>query len=218
MNFNQRQTWPQCSLRLPPLCRFLCCISSSQTAWGTAERHEGWRHPPPGYHRQDTPCGSAATNVREEYPQPIGQPGPRGHCSEPVTDRTADAGATLNNPLAYFTLPNRGQLHSPHRQCSRLPPPSATMYSTVRLVLLPLHPQPISGLGRACAAGLYFEKTGTVDVGWERMDESVLFLCGWLDTEVFLLHWESDRTPLSRTLNCGHLLWPVLTAGPNMCV
>ncbi len=91
-------------------------ISSSQTAGGTAERHEGWRHASPGNHRQDTPGRRSAANVREEHPQPIGQPGPRGRRSEPVTDLTADASAALTNHLARFSLTDWGLTLSPHRQ------------------------------------------------------------------------------------------------------
>lgn len=101
---------------------FKCCISSSQTARGTSEWHEGGRHASPGNHRQDTPCRCAAANVREEHPQPTGQPGPRGHCSEPITDLTADAGAALTNQLTRFTLTDWGQLLSPHRHVADVLP------------------------------------------------------------------------------------------------
>lgn len=152
---------------------FTCCISSSQTARGTAERHEGWCYSPPGNHRQDTPCCRAPANVREEHPQPIGQPGPRGHRSEPITDFTADAGAALTSHLAHVTFTDWGQSPSPHRHVADvLPLNRHVQHSQVSPCSAPTtHLRTQKSI--SCAAGLWFEKTGTVDVGWEWMEESL---------------------------------------------
>lgn len=180
--------------------------TSSQTARGTPEWHEGWRHTSPGHHRQDTPCCCAAANVREEHPQPIGQPGPRGHRSEPITDLTTDAGAALTSHLARFTLTDWGQ-RSPHRHVADvLPLNHHVQHSQVS----PPRSAPTTHLRTQksirCAAELWFEKTGTVDVGWEWMEESLLPVADFRQ-----IHWDSDLTPVTWALsNCGKLHWPVL--------
>lgn len=153
-----------------------CSISSSQTARGTAEWHEGWRHTSPGDHRQDTSRCRAAANVREEHPKPIGQPGPRGHCSEPVTDLTADAGTALTNHLPRFTLSDWGQSLSPHRHVADVLP--LFNHHVQHSQVSPPRSAPTTHLRTqksiSCAAGLWFKTTGTVDVGWEWMEESLL--------------------------------------------
>lgn len=122
---------------------FVCCISSSETTRGAAERHEGWCHTSPCDHRQDTPRRCAPANVREEHTEPVSQPGTRGRLSEPVTDLTADASATLTNDLARFTLTDWGQSLSPHRHVADVPSPQ--QLCTVQLVFV-LHLQHVSGL------------------------------------------------------------------------
>lgn len=76
-------------------------LCSAEAVGGAAERHEGGRHPPTGNHRPDTTSGRAAADVREEHPEPAGEPGARD------TDATDTAGSRpshttsieLNNSL-----------------------------------------------------------------------------------------------------------------------
>ena len=111
---------------------------------------------------------------------------------------------------------DRGPPPSPHRHVADVLPLN-NVYSTVRLVLLALHPRPISGLRRTSAVLLDFdfEKTGPVAAGRERANQSALVL--WQNRNSFLLHWDSELTPLTWGLSTD-LSCSVCTAGSNLCV
>uniref|UniRef100_A0AAQ4PGX1 DNA helicase n=1 Tax=Gasterosteus aculeatus aculeatus TaxID=481459 RepID=A0AAQ4PGX1_GASAC len=68
----------------------------------------------------DTASRRAPANVREEHPQPTGQPGPRHQRPEPGL--AADAGAALTNPLARFPSHRLRLVALNPPPCSRCPP------------------------------------------------------------------------------------------------
>lgn len=188
--------------------KFTCCISSSQTAWRTVERHEGWCHTSPCNHRQDTSCRCTAANVREEHPQPISQPGPRGQLSEPITGLTADASAPLTNDLTHFTLTDWGQSLSPHHHVADVLPLSHhVQYSHAS----PSCSAPTTHLRaqKSISSAAGFQKTWSVVVRWGRMEEWLLFVADY--RQVFLHLWDSDLTSVTwALLNCRKLHWRVL--------
>lgn len=73
---------------------------SAEAVGRAAERHEGGRDPPPGNHRPDTASGRAAADVREEHPEPAGEPRTRD------TDATDTAGNDSRPPRVPSPAPS----------------------------------------------------------------------------------------------------------------
>lgn len=61
---------------------------SAEAVRGAAERHEGGCYPPPGNHRPDTAGCRATPDVREEHPEPAGEPRARDTDTGTGTDTT----------------------------------------------------------------------------------------------------------------------------------